>query len=876
MKIIFKNSAGFSMVGALTAAGIGAIAVLGLTQMSSNIVNNLSKSKQIFNIVTLSEEIRQGFMEDAPTPCNPSEKSCWNACTSSLINISTAVGTNSNFAIKAPSPMPAGMGAGPELYKGEKTYKGIKIQEIIYKPYSSNFGYASVHFSLTEDTRETLTAPKSLHFPIFVSKKSSGVIKECVVANTKIAGAGLSGIGDSCRKVDGDPADTPPHPGGKKQTLLGCGGTDGRNGGEKPKEDVAFGYKSGGDFDADSGAGKFSDGEGNTFFGYKSGWKNTSGEHNVFLGHEAGRENTTGNNNIFLGHQAGWKNTTGSNNILIGRKVVLSAPTDSNILNIGNLITADKLYLAAPDFPTVKLEGQVQIRPPVDLPIADPPGTPPTEPDGFFSSKTTPEPGLFVSGNMNIKKKSSSPPKITFQATGTKANPKMRLITTLLKITKQDRSITPPNHPDVTVTMSAGGIYSTLLIRADLKVDGSATGSGPGLDVQGPIKLTDRNSPDLTPTDTIHIDAIADTDSPPGPRVEIDGGLKTLVSGTSEFKKSLRIKQNFDAVTGKIKNLDVKGTGHFKADIKVTQDVAKVVISGRAEIQTATIDNVQFGSLTTKQTRESGPPDLINPDSHIHGPHTHSMYVPVGHSHPCNCILPTCQGCNNRCCGGCYGPPCPPTPPPPSSRTLKRNIKSLRDYEKSLKDIMNTPLFTWQYKKDKGDHPEKVRMGIISEELPKSLQILAESNLTENRETNKKQKDSQAKKSGEKISTPDWLSIYGTLWAGIKALNQKLQELKEKSGMKLVELSKELKTYLTSQITLLRKNLTAQIENLKNQLTEIKQGTETQARSAKEFSELKKQFQKAVLTLKTRQKKLNKIRTDLKNIREQLKEAESI
>ena len=175
MKSILKNSAGFSMIGAVTAAGIGAIAVLGLTQMSSNIVDNLGKSRQIFNMVTLSEEIRQSFMQDRDQDCTPLE-SCFNACTSSLTGISTSTGTDSEFAIKAPTP-PGETGAGLIQYTAEESYtdtdgttksggvyKGLKIQQIIFKPYAANFGTASVHFSLTEDTRETLTAPQSLHF----------------------------------------------------------------------------------------------------------------------------------------------------------------------------------------------------------------------------------------------------------------------------------------------------------------------------------------------------------------------------------------------------------------------------------------------------------------------------------------------------------------------------------------------------------------------------------------------------------------------------------------------------------------------------------------------------------------------------------------
>ena len=50
-----------------------------------------------------------------------------------------------------------------------------------------------------------------------------------------------------------------------------------------------------------------------------------------------------------------------------------------------------------------------------------------------------------------------------------------------------------------------------------------------------------------------------------------------------------------------------------------------------------------------------------------------------------------------------------------SSRVYKKNITPYSDLDKSLKHIVDTPLFTYQYKKD---HPNKTRMGIISEELP--------------------------------------------------------------------------------------------------------------------------------------------------------------
>lgn len=103
-----------------------------------------------------------------------------------------------------------------------------------------------------------------------------------------------------------------------------------------------------------------------------------------------------------------------------------------------------------------------------------------------------------------------------------------------------------------------------------------------------------------------------------------------------------------------------------------------------------------------------------------------------------------------------------PIPPPPSSRVYKKNIKEFKDFDKSLGHIVRTPLFTYQYKKN---HPEKSRMGVISEELPESLQIKVKG----------------------APSLPDWPSVYGTLWAGMKAFSQKLTSFKMNILKKMTE-----------------------------------------------------------------------------------------
>ena len=657
MKIILKKSAGFSMVGALVAATIGAISILGLTQMSSNIVSNLSKSKKIHNMVTLSEEIRHSFQADRPDPCDPT-KDCFNACTSSLFGISATPGTDSNFAIRESSET----GTGAEIYKGGETYKGLKIQEIKYVPWGSNYGIASVHFSLSEDTRETLTTPQSLHFAIFVNDNTGGSINECIVASTKIAGAGLSGIANSCRHVDGEPPD---HPTGKKQTLLGCGGTEGNT----ASEAIAFGYKAAGDFDANSGAGVFSSGAGNTFFGYEVGKNNSSGINNVFIGHQTGWKNTIGENNIFLGYQTGYKigtddtkgNTEGANNILIGRQVVLPDPLDENKLNIGNVIEGEDLKILTLSplvYPKLTLKAPVEINP-KDIP-------PPESP--------TPEPGLFVLGKMEITQKTVplvlDPPKATIEATGVdKDHPEMLLTVDVLNMKKKSSPSGPKAPFKVEGTAPAN---PKLNIEANLDVIGlrpPPLGDGPGVSVFGDLKLIDRGTSSF-----IEAQALSDH------KLMVKGALKiegtgTGLDATSTFNEHLDITEDLtiphtdtaDSETARFQDLEVTDTATFDKgasppiEIETTRpltipaaDIDNALITGVVAIQRATIDSV-------------------NEDSHTHPPHNHP-YSPVGNHHPPCPASPACTGCA-PC--GCFGPPCPPPPPPPpppSSRTIKRNI----------------------------------------------------------------------------------------------------------------------------------------------------------------------------------------------------------
>ncbi len=142
-----------------------------------------------------------------------------------------------------------------------------------------------------------------------------------------------------------------------------------------------------------------------------------------------------------------------------------------------------------------------------------------------------------------------------------------------------------------------------------------------------------------------------------------------------------------------------------------------------------------------------------------------------------------------------------------SSKVYKKNIRPFNDMEKALKDVLDTPLFTY-YFKDKDNFPKKKRMGVIAEDLPKNLQL-----------------------KGKPIA-PDWPSIYGTLWAGIKALHSTIEA-------NFKALSKTDDQF--------KKELAGTKKELANTKQELKSANEKIDSLSKELLKLKSSFEKTGL-----------------------------
>ncbi len=142
--------------------------------------------------------------------------------------------------------------------------------------------------------------------------------------------------------------------------------------------------------------------------------------------------------------------------------------------------------------------------------------------------------------------------------------------------------------------------------------------------------------------------------------------------------------------------------------------------------------------------------------------------------------------------------------------------------EKALKDILETPLFTY-YFKDKNNFPKKKRMGVIAEDLPKNLQL-----------------------KGKPIA-PDWPSIYGTLWAGIKALHSKIESFKKDVLSKFKTLNSTIEAKfkaLSKTDDQFKKELAGTNKELANTKQELKSANEKIDSLSKELKELKSSFEK--------------------------------
>ncbi len=155
-----------------------------------------------------------------------------------------------------------------------------------------------------------------------------------------------------------------------------------------------------------------------------------------------------------------------------------------------------------------------------------------------------------------------------------------------------------------------------------------------------------------------------------------------------------------------------------------------------------------------------------------------------------------------------------------SSRALKKNISSTKSLKKYFQLILETPLFTYQYK-DPNLQSDKVRMGIISEELPDDLQI---------------------KRKG-KLSQPDWPSIYGIFAASIKWIYNSTLNLEKSMSTKMITFV-DLLTSLKNDMKRMRKRRDKWVKNSYETKRSIKQSQENIRKIRDEIKHVKSNTEK--------------------------------
>ena len=177
-----------------------------------------------------------------------------------------------------------------------------------------------------------------------------------------------------------------------------------------------------------------------------------------------------------------------------------------------------------------------------------------------------------------------------------------------------------------------------------------------------------------------------------------------------------------------------------------------------------------------------------------------------------------------------------------SSRMLKKDIVGFEDYEQSLQDILNTPLYHYKYK-NKLDYPHKLRMGIISEELPDHLQL----------------------KKKNFLSHPDWPSIYGAFWASLKALYERFIGFQEKLEEYVLQVQSGSQSF-SNLISQAKRHL----ENLKEEISIFKENLFSPSGVLEFLTSLKNHQAQLFKEIKQEQEQIIKLQDQLQKAQEKL------
>ena len=617
---------------------------------------------------------------------------------------------------------------------------------------------------------------------------STNFDKVCSVSDCANYGSG--GRGANCYQADES---------GEERTLVGCGGTNKAKG----TNTTAFGY----------GAGKFNTGAYNTFIGFKAGHKNTTAYGNTFIGKRAGLSNKTGVQNTAIGMDAGNKNT-GPNNTFIGYGAGLKNISGHSNTFIGSVAGQENLTAHGNTFIGMNAGNKT---------------TDVTKTDGTIKSGHS---NTFIGTNAGYGNKTGENNTAIGHTAGFN----------LTDVTKTDGTI-QSGHSNTFIGTNAGDNTTT---GANNTAIGHSAGSALTTGIQNTLIGQGAKAPSATGSQQLNIGNLIVGRGPASAPTFDSTATTTTGMPQGEVRilgGPLKVCDNTGGACNAVTTGSHTHTAEFQrldnARSQVRQNLQSSINANTRNLQSSI--NANTRTLQRNINRVSSTTsNNINIVSNALGAHKSDT---------------SAHGL--------------------SSRVFKKNIVPYDDLDKSLQHIVETPLFTYQYKEDL---PNKTRMGIIAEELPSFLQLrrsfVTPSGVGAVLSHNHKGKphihavegkkhssdDSQKVKSKTKIrlkskvapSQPDWVSIYGTLWAGIKALFQKFKAFQENTIQEISHIKKQLKA-LDSKAQKQALELTKQASQMLKEIMDLKA----------QFKETKKQVEKSQKELSTKAKEQSQTITQL-------------
>ena len=150
-----------------------------------------------------------------------------------------------------------------------------------------------------------------------------------------------------------------------------------------------------------------------------------------------------------------------------------------------------------------------------------------------------------------------------------------------------------------------------------------------------------------------------------------------------------------------------------------------------------------------------------------------------------------------------------------SSKKLKKNIKEFKADDQILEELVKIKLFNYKFK-DKKIHTDKKRMGVISEELPKNLQVVQK----------------------EEFSKPDWPTLTGYIISSIKMLHKKITILYEKVS-NIYQKIQSLKEFISKDKSLGDKKYKELKISIKKKIKEMEERIQVLEEENKELKKFK-------------------------------------